>query len=350
MSKCKGCGVTIQNDDPNAEGYSPKIDSFYCQRCYRLINYGDLLYSAKTSLNSSNILTKANQMNALILWVVDLFDLESALQESINRFLPDKDIIMIATKRDLLPKSLSNIKLGNYLLARVKENNIKLKGIVVVGKHAMDGKEEILKAIKKYRNDRDVVIVGNTNAGKSTILKNVFNIEKITISRYPGTTLDYMKIPINDYYLYDTPGFNRNNNLQILINDKDLKMVVPNKRIKPIIYQLQDDQTISLGGIIRIDLLECDKVSCVCYFSENLLIHRSKTSNADELWQKQHGKLLKPTLNAEYEKTVRKLPILGKKFDVVIYGLGWFCISGKLKEINISGSEKIEIITRKAMI
>ena len=350
MTICKGCGAVLQHELPNEVGYTPKVDSLYCQRCFRLKNYGDLMFSAKHAVNSMDILTKARDMDALILWVVDLFDLESALQEAINRYLLGKDIIMISTKRDLLPDSLKADKLGSYLMKRLKENNIWVKGIVVVGNHGLDGKDQILKAVGHYRNNRDVVIVGNTNAGKSTILKNVFNVDEVTISRYPGTTLEYIPISMKGYTLYDTPGFNRQNNIQILMADDNIKAITPSKKIKPITYQLKDDQTLSVGGILRLDLIGCEGVSCVCYFSERLPIHRSKTEKADILWQEQFGKLLKPTVKDEYSTKKRSLPVIGDKFDIVIFGLGWFCISGKVKTISIIGDDQIEVISRKAMI
>ena len=31
---CKGCGVQLQNEDPDALGYVPKLDASYCQRCF----------------------------------------------------------------------------------------------------------------------------------------------------------------------------------------------------------------------------------------------------------------------------------------------------------------------------
>lgn len=350
MNKCKGCGAIIQYDKPNDFGYSPKKDVDFCQRCFRLNNYGDLTFSAKDKLNSHDILQKVQALDALILWVVDLFDLETALQESINRFLNNSDIIMIATKRDLLPASLGAEKLGRYLKQRLKENDIKVKAIVVIGEHGYDGKEEIMDVLKLYRGKRDVVIIGNTNAGKSTILKNVFAIKDVTISHFPGTTLDLIPINQKDYVLYDTPGFNRNNNTQILMSDNKLKSIVVKNMIKPIVYQLNDDQTLSVGGLIRLDLYGCDNVSVVGYFSDRLLIHRSKTCNADELWQKQYGHMLVPTLNETYNSQKRNLNFIGTKFDIVILGLGWFCVNGHIDKIEYSGDLQIEVLTRKAMI
>ena len=41
--KCKGCGVLLQQDDKNAIGYTPKISGDYCQRCFRITHYDDVV-------------------------------------------------------------------------------------------------------------------------------------------------------------------------------------------------------------------------------------------------------------------------------------------------------------------
>ena len=37
---CYGCGCKLQNTDKEKIGYTPKEDSNYCQRCFRLMHYG----------------------------------------------------------------------------------------------------------------------------------------------------------------------------------------------------------------------------------------------------------------------------------------------------------------------
>ena len=65
--------------------------------------------------------------------------------------------------------------------------------------------------INKYRMYKNVYVVGNTNAGKSTLINKIidnYSIDKslITISNMPSTTLDQIKIPIKDYILIDILG------------------------------------------------------------------------------------------------------------------------------------------------
>ena len=74
MANCKGCGITLQYDDPSAPGYTPKKDSEYCQRCFRLMHYDDLTVSMRKGIDPDTVLDRIASMNTLVLWVVDLFE------------------------------------------------------------------------------------------------------------------------------------------------------------------------------------------------------------------------------------------------------------------------------------
>ena len=67
-------------------------------------------------------------MDALILWVVDLFDFEASLLEGMNRHLFGKDVIVVGTKRDLLPETVGSEKLAKFVYGRLKELGIHVKG------------------------------------------------------------------------------------------------------------------------------------------------------------------------------------------------------------------------------
>ena len=101
---CKGCGARLQSEDRDALGYTPKADAALCQRCFRIRHYDDVMISMQQGIDPSQVLSKIAQQDALILWVVDLFDFEANLLPGIARHLPGKDIVLIGTKRDLLPQ------------------------------------------------------------------------------------------------------------------------------------------------------------------------------------------------------------------------------------------------------
>ena len=199
---CKGCGVVLQSSDAAAIGYTPKMEADYCQRCFRIRHYDDVVISMKQGIDSDAVLQKINAMDALVVWVVDLFDFESNLLPGINRHLLGKDILMVATKRDLLPATLGNEKLSQFLLRRLKEEGILVQGIVVCGDLAAHARrednasvDEVCAAIAHYRKERDVVVMGMANAGKSTLLKLLMGQEISwdgTFTHLPGLSISYV--------------------------------------------------------------------------------------------------------------------------------------------------------------
>ena len=126
MKKCKGCGAILQSKDQNAPGYTPKENSDYCQRCFRLIHYDDLMISMRKGIDPDVVMDRISQSDALILWVVDLFDFEAGIIPGLNRHLIGKDIIMVCTKRDILPDTLSEEKIARFVFSRLKENGISI--------------------------------------------------------------------------------------------------------------------------------------------------------------------------------------------------------------------------------
>ena len=41
MNKCIGCGILLQNSEPDKEGYIKNTSSNLCERCFRIKNYND---------------------------------------------------------------------------------------------------------------------------------------------------------------------------------------------------------------------------------------------------------------------------------------------------------------------
>lgn len=357
--RCKGCGALLQYENKNELGYSPKKDADYCQRCFRIMHYDDVTISMQKGVDSDKVLQETSKMDNLILWVVDLFDFEANIIKGMNRHLANKDIVLVATKRDLLPSRVGDEKLANFILKRLKAFDIYVKGIVICGdlvnnayakeNHSL---KEIHKAIKLYRNGRDVVVIGMANAGKSTLLNAMLQKNYATTSRHPGTTLDFNKIKYHEYYVYDTPGLTRNDSLLTYVDEKTLKKVIPTKEIKPTLFQLRENQSIAIEGLVRLDLEGCEKVTCACYFAPSLNIHRGKLENANKLWSEHLGEdVLSLTLDTNYTNMkVLEAKMMKPKMDVVIHGLGFFTLSGDIKNIKVYVNRNIDVTFRGAMI
>lgn len=356
--KCRGCGVTLQNLEKNAVGFTPKLDVDYCQRCYRIKHYDDLTISLKQGIDVKEVIEKINHLDALMVWVVDLFDFEANMLKHFNDYLQGKDIIFVGTKRDLLPYTLSNEKLTNFILERLAKYKISVKAIVVTGelhfslKQYNDSIEILDNVIEHYRNGKDVCVVGMANAGKSSLLNQLLQLNTLTTSRYPGTTIDLVKVAYKDYFIYDSPGISKQDTILTHIDELLLKQIVPIRCVHPTVFQLSKNQTISIAGLVKVDLIGCEDVSAVAYFKNELLIHRGKYENSQQLWENQLNTLLTPSLNQSIHEMKEKVFHLKSnlKTDIVIHGLGWICVSGKTEKIVVTIHENIGVSLREGMI
>lgn len=346
---CKGCGAHLQTTDPKRIGYTPKENSEYCQRCFRLMHYDDLTVSMKQGIDPDVVMKRISESNALILWIVDLFDFEAGIIPGLNRQLIGKDIIMVLTKRDILPETLSEEKIARFVFSRLKEMGITIKTLILTSKLERMGVEEVKSAVNLYRKNRDVIVMGKANSGKSTLLNNLLGNNTLTMSRYPGTTLDFNEIEIDGVKYIDTPGIEITHSILMEVEEEDLKEILPSRTLKPLVYQVNRDQSFAIGGLARVDLLGCDHASCVFYVSESLKIHRGKVSGADELWKKHYGTLFTPVTHND---TFKKYSIHKDmdKMDVVIDGLGWICVHGQMRNVDVYVPENVNVTFRKAML
>jgi hypothetical protein len=357
--KCKGCGVEMQSDDKNALGYTPKEDADYCQRCFRLRHYGDVTINMQQGIEANKTFDQIAKLDALVCYVCDVFDLEDDLISRLNQKLDGKELLLVITKRDLLPDTFSNERLAHYLQQRLAQEGIKVKDIVICGhmntnyEESKDALLDLMESIEAYRNGRDVVFMGVANAGKSTLINRLLSSSELTVSRNPGTTLDLVKIELPYFTLYDTPGIENHHSVLSWLDAKDLKNVIPSAQIRPRVFQIHQDQSFAIGGLARMDVTVKGDASVTAYFSRELDVHRGKLEKADELWQKHFGKDFVPTISkslSDFQTFTAPKMEKGTKMDVVIHGLGWFCLSGDVKSVSVRVPKGIYVTFRKAMI
>lgn len=361
--KCIGCGAPVQAEDPDAPGYVPEHNLYredvICKRCFRLKNYNEVQDVGLESEDFLNLLNGLAEKNGIIVNVVDVFDFEGSFINAIKRIVGNKKIILVGNKMDLLPKQINKRRVKEWLKKTARKYGLEAEDVVLISAEKNEGIEDLLTSINTLRNHEDVYIVGTTNVGKSTLInklieRSVGEKDVVTTSRFPGTTLDMIDIPLDEKtFMYDTPGVIQAHQMTHFVTENELKTIMPKKEIKQRIYQLNEGQTLFFGGLARIDYVSGGRRPLVCYFSNELNIHRTKTENANELWRNQLGSLLAPPNNPENFdlqdiKAVR-LETGKEKRDVMISGLGFITIDEGAKVI-VRVPKNVDVVLRNSIM
>lgn len=331
--RCSGCGVLLQDQNLLQEGYTTSLENDVCQRCFRMKNYGEYQVVTKSNDEYLKILKSVGETKDLVLYITDLLNLEENIEE-IRNIIPNK-MILVLNKKDVLPKSVKEEKLINYL----KEKNIEFEEVIVVSVNKNINIDYLLKRIKYYQTSKNVYFVGHTNAGKSSLINKLIsnysdNTQELTMSPLPSTTLNLVKIDINDYLtLIDTPGLVDNGSILNRVDASMVKKISPKKEIKPRTYQLRKNQSIIIEDLIRIDYVEGEKNSFTLFVSNDLKVKRLlNLFNNDELKDKN-----KLTYEVKYDE------------DLVINGLGFVKIVNK-GVIDVYIDKDIDTFMRKSLI
>ena len=367
---CIGCGAEIQSENQNKQGYLPKsvveksIDenNLVCKRCFRLKNYNEVSDVELGAEDFYKLIKTLSKKDGLIVKVVDIFDFSGSwIEDVIDIVGNNKDIVLVANKLDLLPKSVKQNKIKQWLFKMLKAKGIKVKDILLISAIKNHGIEEAAARIDELRNGKDVYIIGATNVGKSTFINKLIELTTgdknvITTSHFPGTTLGMIEIPLDRATsIYDTPGIILDYDIAHYLDAKSLKLVIPKKEIKARVFQLNAEQSLFFGGMARVDFVKGERQSFTLYASNLVDIHRTKLSNADALFEKHLGTLLKPPFEDNisiFKNQVKKnFKIDDRKIDIVISGLGWITVNSDSGcEIDIYVPEEIEVFVRESII
>lgn len=270
--KCLGCGIELQDVDSSKDGYVDDLNKDICRRCFLIKNYGKYTNTYKNNTQYMKIFNKINN-DDLVIYLSSILTLNL---DYINKF---KKILLVITKRDIMPKSIKDDKIKKYVLDRYKN----ILDIEIISSYKNYNLDNLYDKIKKYGNNRKIYFVGATNSGKSTLINTLLRDYSdssidITTSLYPSTTLDIIPIKFNDLELYDTPGILIDNSIINYIDSKLLKKVNNKKEIKTRTYQVSGKGSLLFEDMIRIDY-ETVESSMTFYASNNISLRRNSLSN-----------------------------------------------------------------------
>lgn len=271
MSKCLGCGAELQNIDPTKDGYVIDLEKQICERCFIIKNYGQNKLINKTNVNYMHILDNIRD-NDIVVYVSSLLTLNL---DYLTKF---KQVILVLTKRDVLPKSVKDNKIIKY----VKERYNNVTDVITISAYKKYNLDLLYNKLLKYKN-KNIFFVGITNSGKSTLINEMIKSYTkdegmITTSNYPSTTLDVVPVKIGELKIIDTPGIVIENSIINSLDNKGIKKINSKKEIKPITIQINGKGAILIDEIIRIEY-ETDTSSMTLYLSNNLKVSNISLNN-----------------------------------------------------------------------
>lgn len=259
---CFGCGIKLQSEDAQKDGYVPsevKDKSDYCQRCFRLKHYGVAIKTNKPK-STETIIKTVNKNAKYAVFMVDFIDIFDEVMNIFSKIKVPK--ILVVSKSDIIPKNISFEQLKSYLrtIYKVKDE------IIFTSQNSNQN-----TLLKKLYDKDEIYFLGLTNSGKSTLINSLIEdsgskMSKLTTSHFENTTQDFVRIVVNGKTLVDSPGF-------VIDNFELDKLSNATSTIKPITYQNKLDCTYNIGDKLQIRIK--DTTNAVFYFSKNLEIKRT---------------------------------------------------------------------------
>lgn len=306
---CIGCGSKLQTLDKNKEGYiNPKVyeKATLCERCFKIKYYGEA-YVTDNPKDKTSLIKMINDSKKSVVYLVDTLTISKETLSVIDSL--SNKVYLVLTKRDLLPKSVKNSKLKEYI-----SNLTLIKDVFVISALKNNGVTELYNELIK-NNEKSVYVIGYTSSGKSTFINKllIFNGKSgnITTSSLPNTTLECINIKLNDKLtLIDTPGFVSENSSYNFIDVDIYKKLLPKSVIKPKVYTIKKDFMIILGDILRIENNSNEDVNLVFYFKNEIKLNKMRS------------------IRNELLKDKDKLDVKVSDKDIILEGLGYIKVVG----------------------
>lgn len=245
-----------------------------CARCHSLRHYGkvkdptveNLLPDFDFDHTVGRKLASTTGTRSVVLMVVDAVDFDGSFPRKVAKLVSKTiednysawkqgksgnvpRVILVVTKTDLLPSSLSPTRLEHWIRQRAREGGIiKITSLHMVSALRDWGLKNLVDDIVDLAGSRgNVWAVGAQNAGKSTLINSIGKyvggkITHLTEAPVPGTTLGIVRVEgvlPSQAKLFDTPGLLHPYQITTRLMREEQKLVYMTKELKPRTYRIK---------------------------------------------------------------------------------------------------------------
>lgn len=357
--RCYCCGAVLQSEEKEEEGFIEKelLDIqganervLYCHNCYekmKAINTGML--ESDTDDEILRILKDAVASDALLIWVVDLFQFNGTLNPEVVKKAKKLDVVVLGTKFDLFPKRIKQETMCNFLRDRFNEVGIDPVAVKVFGNAENIDPKDLLKKMDVLRKGHDVYMVGTLASGKTSIinrlLKGYTNKSKRTIAteEYPGTSVKVLEIPLsNSSFFYELPGFSLNTSVLGKVEKEVKSIILPKKEIRMQKLVINEGDTMCVGSLAAFTLVKGRVTTFHFYGAEANEVKKVSTKKLARFLKENNVKRsLRPVSErfsafTDYDVFEYDMERDGKEHDIAITGLGWMRFEGRGQVIRVT--------------
>ena len=370
--KCTGCGIELQFEDEKKEGYVPEEKfimegDLLCQRCFKIKNYGKNSVNNFKSEDYSKEVLNSVKKSDIILPIFDIIDFEGSFTEEILDYLRDYRSIVLVNKIDLLPGFVHPTEIADWIKDRLAEEDIVPENIAFISAKSKYGINGVIRKIKSIFPDKKVkaVVLGVSNVGKSSVINLLLGKNKITTSKYSGTTLKSInnKIPDTNITITDTPGLiPKEKRLSDMISVETGLKLVPAGEISRKTFKLEEGQVFMFDAFCWFKVKENNIVNKTeeetgykpifsAYSSKNVKFHLTKEERVEELLEGDFFELLKGEEKKKYfeNEFVTFKTTVKENEDLVISGLGWINVKRGPLAIELTVPKGVKVIVRPSI-
>ena len=355
--RCHDCGVPLQTDDPALPGYiSPRYlaqsgehFALFCDSCFEKQRFNYAPNEPEVNKDQITMLADAQASDAFIVYVVDLFSFESSFSPETIHYIENLPILVIANKRDLLPKTASDAKLREYVAHRFRCARLSLTAddVMLTSLSSTIDVSDIAEAISAKRKGHDVYVIGPSQSGKSQLVNaflrgytNPSPHAAVQSVNYPGTSMRVLQIPLDS---------------SAVLTAEQWRSLYPQEPIKSAPNSISKKEAICFGGLIKVELVEGEKTNLSCYFPKALKIKKFRLAGKKDPFfdglYKNSFKFISDKAKEAHDFDVFDVVVSEKGGrDIGIEGLGWFAFVGNGQTFRVYAPRGVAVYTTRSKL